>query len=385
MNALKRPFLYASVWLVLAVFLSQSFAGQRTIGKEEIDALVRLRLTPNRNVDLTNRLERIPAAIDLGRRLFFDPRLSGNKERSCSTCHKPAHSFGESLRLSPGLNGQISRKTPSLVGVGRMRWFFHDGRSDTLWGQAAEVIESPHEMGGNRAAVASLLKSEASYRQLVSQLPSHGATGDGAALVTAAKSLAAYVNTLDFSPSRFDRALTKTEGRWVLVSGVLSDDEVAGARLFIGRARCVACHRGPALSDSLFHNLGLPVPSARSELDPGRYAAATGLSSREFGGVGAHSDDRSSGRRKVESVFADGSSWGAFRTPSLRNVGSASSFMHDGRFGTLEDVLAFYSKLEGQQVGHHDSGLLSPIDLSDIELSQLASFLRVFSEKQAAK
>jgi len=59
--------------------------------------------------------------------------------------------------------------------------------------------------------------------------------------------------------------------------------------------------------------------------------------------------------------------------------------MHDGRFGTLEDVLAFYSKLEGQQVGHHDSGLLSPIDLSDIELSQLASFLRVFSEKQAAK
>lgn len=365
------------------------------LDRAELSTASSLRLKPDRRTDPTNRLEASFAAAELGQRLFNDPRLSGKANISCASCHVPTQNFGEVRRLSVGPLGQVLRKTPSLRGVARFDWFFHDGRADTLWSQTLEVIENPREMDGKRESVALLLVSDASYRRLIRQLLRETPLPKGlqppdpklvtTLYVAAGKSLAAFLKHQDFLPSRFDRfadAVAKSDGKSV---GDFSDTELRGYKLFVGRAKCVLCHRSPALSDGQFHNLGLPPNFAQGALDAGRYAAAKKLSTREFGATGQFSDNPAIGRVKIEGVIADDLMWGAFRTPSLRNSARSSSYMHDGRYTTLAEVVRFYSTLDGQESGHHREGVLTPLNLSESEIENLVAFLQTLDSGSIAK
>lgn len=102
--------------------------------------------------DLSNAIVDNPIAINLGHKIFFDPRFSGNGKISCASCHQPEHFFSDNLDTGKGLN-KLTRNTPTIVGASRNTWFFHDGRNDSLWSQAMGPLENQLEHGGSEISL----------------------------------------------------------------------------------------------------------------------------------------------------------------------------------------------------------------------------------------
>jgi cytochrome c peroxidase len=171
-----------------------------------------------------------PAKIALGRRLFFDKRLSRDGTLACASCHDPKLAFSDGRKVARGINGaEGSRNAPAIVNRGYGASFFWDGRARTLEQQALEPILNPKELGMTEAEV-------------------ERRTGLKIGDVTAA--LASYVRTIRSGDSRFDRyAAGKTNA--------LSELEKAGLAVFRGRASCFTCHIGPNFTDEKFHNTGV--------------------------------------------------------------------------------------------------------------------------------
>lgn len=196
--------------------------------------LLSLVLRPPLGLDLympvpeTNPLT--PARIALGRKLFFDKRLSRDGTLACASCHDPKLAFSDGRKVARGINGtEGSRNSPAIVNRGYGASFFWDGRAKTLEQQALEPILNPKELG--------MTEPEVERR-----------TGLRITDVTAA--LATYVRTIRSGDSRFDRyAAGKTTA--------LSDQEKAGLGLFRGKAGCNTCHIGPNFTDEKFHNTGV--------------------------------------------------------------------------------------------------------------------------------
>ena len=177
-----------------------------------------------------------PQKIALGRKLFFDKRLSRDGTLSCGTCHDPKLAFSDGRKVARGIDGQDgTRSAPAIVNRGYGRTFFWDGRAKSLEQQALEPILNPKELGMNQEDVGRR-------------------TGLKIAEVTAA--LASYVRTIRSGDSRFDRYAA---GK----SGALNEQEKAGLALFRGKARCSACHAGPNFSDENFHNTGIAWKDGR--------------------------------------------------------------------------------------------------------------------------
>ncbi len=360
--------------------------------------------------DPTNRVCDDPRAARLGQALFFDPRLSGPGTISCATCHDPNKLFQDGLP-APDTLGRGKRKTQSLLGVAHQRWFFWDGRADSLWSQALDPIENPIEMGSSRLAVAHVVHSDPLLREAYEALfgplpqlddlahfPAHGrpvpddpdhpharawesmSAADQSAIdrvyANTGKAIAAYERLLVPGPSDFDRfagALASGEDG----SAELGASEQRGLALFLGRANCVLCHDGPSFSDAEFHNTGAPAPGGYEDLDPGRYAGVQRLLASSFHAAGPHSDapECPAGRR-VRNLRQNSESWGEFKTPSLRNVVGRGPYMHAGQLASLEDVLRFYSTLEGASGrSHHQEQTLAPIRLTPEEVHDLRAFL----------
>jgi cytochrome c peroxidase len=358
--------------------------------------------------DSTNRYADHPEAADLGRRLFFDPRLSGNGEVSCATCHQPDRWFTDGLVKSIGLDA-ADRHAPTLVDAAHHRWFNWDGRSDSMWGHTIRPIENPLEMGGDRTMLTRLLLEDSElnnrYEKIFGAIPLSlvdlparaRPIGDSPSVeawerltavdqdrinrvvANTGKSLAAFQRTLRGGPSRFDRwaeAISKGSAE----ESILNASELRGLALFFGKAECWECHSGPLLSDGEFHNIGIPVAEGLPR-DPGRYDGSLLVREDPFNAAGRYSDDVD-GRQAILSrgVKRDPDAWGAFRTPTLRGVGRTPPYMHDGSMPDLESVIRFYSTLEGAvQLGHHQESVLSPLDLDAGEIKDLAAFLRTLA------
>jgi len=168
--------------------------------------------------------------IAMGRRLFFDRRLSRDESISCATCHDPEHAFADGRALAVGIDGRFGRRNaPSLVNRGYGRLFFWDGRSRQLEEQVLKPIEDPNEMD--------LPSADAAARVGVSE-------------DTLSRALASYVRTILSGDSRFDRYVAGDQT-------ALSMEQRAGLDLFRGRARCVTCHIGPNFTDEKLHNTGV--------------------------------------------------------------------------------------------------------------------------------
>jgi cytochrome c peroxidase len=353
-------------------------------------------------VDPSNKYADNPNAAALGKKLFFDSRFSGNKKISCATCHREDYTFTDNLPLSHGL-GTTDRRSMPLIGAAYSAWFFWDGRKDSLWAQALGPIENKVEHGISRTLSAFIISKyyREEYREIFGEYPdmtvetlpinARPAADDPMALkawilmspeqreqvnriyVHMGKAIAAYVRTIFPEPTPFDKYVeTLLSGKGAATNKILTNDEIAGLKLFIGKAQCTNCHNGPLFTNGDFHNIGLPGQDD-SSADAGRSLGISQVLADEFNCLSRHSD--ASPRECYELRFidtADQKYIGAFKTPTLRNVADRPPYMHAGQFATLEEVLDFYQTVaDNPELGHRG--------LTDKELHQLAAFLRTLS------
>lgn len=236
------------------------------------------------------------AKVELGKRLFFDPRLSGDNKMSCATCHLPDKAFGDGLAVGRGAGGkELTRNTQTVLNVAFYSKLFWDGRAGGLEQQAVIPIQSPNEMNQDLDKLVKELDEVPKYVQGFKK-----AFGASPNQQDIARALAAFQRTLVTRNSPFDRFLAGDKS-------ALSRLAKEGLELFRGDAGCIRCHNGPLLSDGKFYRLGV------GSRDKGR------------GGVTKQRDD----------LYK-------FRTPSLRNVAETGPYMHNGSLETLFDVVQFY-------------------------------------------
>lgn len=309
-----------------------------------------MRLPPAPSVDPSNAYAELPAAVTLGKQLFFSGDLTPSERAvSCSSCHIPELSFQDGKDQPPEGVGIGSRNVPSIVLAPEQRWLFWDGRADSAWSQAFVPLEDPNEIGSSRLFVAHAVERhfareyQAVFGALpeLGHLPAEGKPGDAAwealsdqdranvnrVLVNLGKALAAYERSLWPLPNALDRY---ADGD----SAALSDDEKAGLVGFM-RAGCVQCHYGPRLTDDAFHNLRFPTGKPDRSADEGRLVILAELAQSEFLRSGAFSDAPLPAAVTAERPTLRG----AFKTPGLRGVGFTLPYGHGGSFGGLASVV----------------------------------------------
>ncbi|QSQ28504.1 cytochrome-c peroxidase [Pyxidicoccus parkwayensis] len=329
--------------------------------------------------DGTNRVDGVERAAKLGDLLFHDEKLSRCGTVSCQSCHG-----GEGRTVdtptAEGCGGQRTvRNPPTVLNVAYNRWFMWDGRADRLWNQAVLPLTNPVEMNSDATVVAARLGApeyRTEYQALFGKFPEEEA---GPTLLTnVGKVLAAYERTL----VRIDAPFDEDVKRFIAAAeaGKAEDDPAyLGLKTFVRKGQCVVCHKGPALSDDLFHNIGVKDSSAGAG---GQWAALESLLDWEFNAASPYSDAPSgtdAGRLKTLRTQAKQEEMeGAFRTPSLRNVALTAPYMHNGEQATLEDVVDFYNKggdPAGSFTGRRTDTIVK-LDLSDEEKQALVALLK---------
>ena len=272
------------------------------------------------------------ARVALGRRLFFDPVLSGDRSTACASCHDPAQSFATNEQFAIGVAGaRGSRNSPSLINRVYGKSFFWDGRAATLEDQALKPIANKIEMASSVDEVIARLDADASYVHQFRQ-----AFDDEVTANNLAKALAGFQRTLLSGDSRADRFQAGD-------ASALTPDERVGLWIFESRGGCWKCHLGRNYTDELHHNTG--VSWSKQPQDLGRFQVTR--------------QERDRGR---------------FKTPTLRDVARTAPYMHDGSIATLRDVVVFYNRGGGKN-SHRDK-LIKPLDLNDKEIDLLVAFLK---------
>lgn len=271
--------------------------------------------------------------VALGARLFVDPLLSVDRSVSCSSCHRPAHAFSDSIPFSRGAHGRAGkRNAPSILNVVYRSSFFWDGRANSLEEQVLQPIQDSLEMDLSLAELETRVRASASYSRAFRR-----AFGEDVSAQNIARALSSYLRTLRSGNAAIDGF---KNGDTTALSPVAR----RGIDLFVGKAHCAACHLGPNLSDGDFHSTGVAFRGDTLR-DPGRFA------------VTGRAEDR-----------------GLFKTPSLRNVAVTAPYMHDGSVRTLEEVVEFYDA--GGRRNPNLDPLVRPIHLAPDEKRALVEFLR---------
>ena len=358
-------------WQRLAPPAPWSAAERDSISSLALDAL------PPLPPDPTNAVADDPRARDFGHRLFFDRRLSANGAIACATCHQPLRRFTDGLPRGAAL-GLSKRNTMSLVAAAYSPWMYWDGRKDSQWSQALSPLEDPNEHGGSRLQILSVIAGDPDYRRRYEALYGAPPALDDPmsidrAFANVGRALAAYQRLLQPGRSRFDDyAAHLAGGGHFLDQAHLSDDELRGLRLFIGRARCTECHNGPLMTNNEFHNTGLL--SAPGDLpDRGRIDGVRIVSDDPFNCLGRYSDDPDRHCAELRFMRRGNELIGATRTPSLRNLENTAPYQSKGQFATLAEVLEHYNEAPDAMIGHNEA---KPLNLSDRELAQLEAFLQ---------
>jgi cytochrome c peroxidase len=349
--------------------------------------------------DPTNRVADDPRAAALGATLFFEQRLSRDGTVACGTCHASDRQFQDGLPFGRGV-GETNRRTMPLAGAAYDAWFFWDGRRDSMWAQALVPLEDQAEHAGTRTAYAHFVgahlrdRYEGVFGALpdLSDLPASagplGTPAEQAAwqamteeqrlavdtvFANIGKALAAFQRDIGYPPTRFDRfAQAVASGDTPQGDAALSDQELLGLRLFIGKAQCATCHTGPRFTDGVFHNTGVP-PAPGKPTDLGREAAVALVEGDPFNCFGRFRDGGEEACGELRFMRRDGAELTrAFKTPSLRGVSQRPPYMHAGQFATLEEVVDHYARAPQPEVGHSEA---KPLRLSEREKAALVAFL----------
>lgn len=327
--------------------------------------------------DPTNRYAEDAEAAKLGQGLFFDASLSANGKVSCASCHQPERAFQDGTPLAHGV-GTTNRRTMPITGTAHSPFLFWDGRKDSQWSQALGPLESPAEHGGTRAQYTSIVAQNyrASYERVFGALSEASPEDVTRVFVNIGKAIAAYERRIEYAPSRFDRFADELEQTGRAPSDVLTADEVAGLRLFIGKANCTQCHNGPLFTNNEFHNTGVPADETLPA-DRGRIDGAKAVLADEFNCRSRWSDADPKQCSELEFLSADGHELErAYKVPSLRGVADRAPYMHAGQIATLDAVVAHYNRAPQSPAGHTE---LKPLRLSERERHQLIAFLRTLS------
>jgi len=395
------PALLVFTGLALLATACSAFGGARW-NEDELAALRSLRIgsLPPLPDDPSNKYADDSRAAAFGQKLFFDPRFSSNGKVACATCHLPDQLFQDGTPLANGV-GITDRRTMTLIGTAYSPWLFWDGRKDSLWAQALGPMESPVEHGGNRTYYAHLIDQfyRAEYEAIFGAMPevSHlpvvvGSRQSSEAIavweampledreavtriyVNMGKSLAAYERLLLPGESRFDQYVEAVlNSDYESADKILNDDEVAGLKLFIGRANCTNCHNGSLFTNNDFHNTGVPAAKDLPE-DVGRAKGAEEVLADEFNCLSVYSDAQPDQCSELNFLVIDAHQQERqFKPPSLRNVAQRGPYMHAGQFATLEEVLNHYNTAPEAPAGHSE---LEPLNLRQKQIEQIIAFLK---------
>ena len=306
------------------------------IGPEIVDAMKALPggLTALPEVPVPADNPQSAAKVELGKRLFFDTRLSGDFKSSCSTCHSPEKAFTDGLPRSKGFNGVLLRRnSPTVLNAAFNSAQFWDGRAATLDEQCKGPLLSPDEMNMvDETHLMARLNAVPEYRRDFQSV-----FNSGPSLDNVARAVAAFERTLVTPNARFDQYMSGNKK-------ALTDQEKRGLIVFFGRGACSECHKGANFTDNLYHNLGSTAVKGNPD-DQGRF---------EITG-------------KVEDR-------GAFKTPSIRNITLTAPYMHDGSSVTLEDVVELYDRGGGGDP--NKDKLIYKLNLTKDEKSDLVAFLK---------
>ncbi|MBD8874731.1 cytochrome-c peroxidase [Roseibium polysiphoniae] len=383
----------ASIALLICVASSSFFARTAAHANDRFTSDERAMISANGpwplnpTPDPSNRFSGDQTAIAFGKDLFSDPRLSRDENLSCTSCHVPELGFTDGLERSTGI-GEVDRNAPAIANLANFRWFGWDGRSDTLWGQSIHPILNDLEMAATAADIAAQMAGQedlaARYEQATQTNPADETPE--AILVNTGKILAAYQETLRTPRTRFD------DYRDALVTGATAgqvaypDAAKRGLKIFTGKGKCSICHFGPLFTNGEFHSIGIKHFAAADRVDTGRYGGLKAFRESKLNRLGPHSDEDQALAAKAPSAYAAflHSNWGAYRVPSLRNVGATAPYMHDGSLATLEDVVDHYSDMNMDRLHSDGETLLRPLDLSAQERADIVAFLHTLTAAPVA-
>jgi cytochrome c peroxidase len=315
------------------------------------------------------------AKVELGRRLFFDPRLSADATVSCATCHDPKLAFTDGKKTAIGIGGRHgARNTPTILNAMFNSSLFWDGRSDTLEAQSKEPLINPDEMGN--ASLQQVVSNVASNPEYATEF--QNAFNGPVSIDAISKAIAAYERTLVSGNAPLDRFLAGD-------TRALSEPAQRGFNLFRTKARCTVCHNVnnsfPFLTDGNYRNTGVAGNFVEFEALAQRATALSSESSATLmTKLGQQRGKAELGRFMVSGNALD---VGAFRTPSLRNVELTAPYFHDGSAATLADVLHYYMK-GGNQNTLRDWELQA-IDLTEREQLDLIEFLKSLTGDEARR
>ncbi len=306
------------------------------------------------------------AQVALGKKLYFDTRLSKDGTVACATCHDVSRGFADHRGLAEGVVGQIGRRnSPTTLNAAFLHTQFWDGRAGTLEEQAGLPIVNPIEMGQpNEAAALTGIVDDPQY-----QADFKAAYGGSINYQDLTKALAAFERTLVFLNAPFDRFVRGE-------TNAISAEARAGWALFNGKARCTACHQlnasSPVGVDNRFHNIGVSA----------RHKDFEGLATKALATLGVNDSKEKQDQLALQTDFSELGRFvvtknradiGSFKTEQVRNVGVTAPYMHDGSLQTLWDVIDHYNK--GGEANPYLDGGIEPLALSESEVNQLVAFL----------
>ena len=386
-----------------ALFLAGCSGENFTEAEKATIASISLSSLPPLPPDPTNKYADDPAAAALGATLFFDQRMSSDGVVACGTCHLIDRQFQDDLPRGKGI-GTTDRRTMPLAGVAWGPWFFWDGRRDSLWSQALTPLEDQREHGGTRAFYAHFVAENFSerYQRIFGPLPDLSAVPKQAGpfgkpaeqrawnamtpdqqeavnrvFANLGKAIAAFERSIVPEETRFDRfAEALAAGTEPSGNAALTDEEIAGLKLFVGRANCSTCHTGPRLTDDSFHNTGVPVVPGLPD-DLGRESGAMEVVADPFNCLVKFSDAGPEACGELRFMVKDAPQLTrAYKPPSLRGAAARPPYMHAGQFATLEEVVDHYASAPAAPSGKTE---LHPLTLSERERQQLIAFLKTLA------
>lgn len=312
------------------------------------------------------------AKVELGKLLFWDPRLGGDASTACVTCHEPDQGWGFGDSLSRGYPGTVHwRNSQSVINSAYLGQLFWAGSAKSLEKQAPSAAKGAVAGNGENDVMEARLAFIPEYRERFNDV-----FGTEWPLIGDAwRAIAAFERTLVVNDTPVDQYLAGDES-------ALSDEQIAGMELFNGKAGCIQCHNGAQATDEKYYNLGVP-PAERWE-DDGlaqitfRYELyAKGVTQEMYREL---KDDPGLYFRTKEKA-----DMGKFRTPPLRYTAYTAPYMHNGSFWDLEEVVEFYNAGGGENdftdgtMASSKTDLIKPLGLNEEEVENLVAFLEAFS------
>lgn len=321
-----------------------------------------------------------PAKIALGDKLFHDTRFSADGKVSCATCHVQDKGFTDNLPVSEGFNKLTgTRNAPTVLNSAYMTSLFWDGREPDLEGQSKQPPINPVEGGlPNHEPILQIVRDDSDYAEAFNAV--FNVDANEISMDHVSKAIASFERTVVAGNSAFDRYYYAGD------HAALADDAGRGLDLFLGKGRCVSCHRieqtQALFTDNRFHNIGVGFKQIRGK------EAETAAQFQKAKQAGANVDVAVLTQINVSelgrfAVTDNITEVGAFKTPTLRNIDVTAPYMHDGSLATLEDVVDFYNNggrdNESDPLSGFQSGGIRPLNLSDEEKQDLVAFMKALT------